>query len=150
MTMTPDEMREVGHKVYHEIIQDANVDLVDEVIAADCIDISPNDIPGVGREGTEPLKQFVQMLHGGLSDVRVTIHELLADGNTGIGRITIDGRHTGDFMGIPATNRPVSFDVVDIVKYREGKIREHYGLFDGLGLFQQLGLIPAPGEAPSG
>jgi predicted ester cyclase len=52
-------------------------------------------------------------------------------------------------MGIPATNRAVSFDVVDIVKYREGKIREHYGLFDGVGLFMQLGLIPAPGEAPA-
>jgi predicted ester cyclase len=147
--MTPDEMREIGRKVYHEILQNGNEDLVDEVIAADCIEISPNTLPGIGREGTEPLKQFVRMLHGGLSDVRVTIHELLVDGNTGIGRVTFEGRHTGNFMGIPATNRAVSFDVVDIVKYREGKIREHYGLFDGVGLFMQLGLIPAPGEAPA-
>ena len=147
--MTPDEMREVGRKIYHDIIQNGNVDLVEEVIAADCIDIGPNDIPGVGREGIEPLKQFVGMIHSGLSDVRVSIHELLVEGNTGIGRVTIQGRHTGTFMGIPATNRPVSFDTVDIVKYREGKIREHYGLFDGLGLFMQLGLIPAPDGAPA-
>lgn len=145
--MTPDEMKAVGHSIYHEVIQNGNVDLVDELLAADCIDISPNDLPGIGREGTEPLKQFVQMLHGGLSDVRVTIHELLVDGNTGIGRVTIEGRHTGTFMGIPATNRAVAFDVVDIVKYREGKVREHYGLFDGLSLFGQLGLIPGPEAA---
>ena len=147
--MTPEEMRAIGHRVYHDIIQNGNVDLVDEVIAADCIDISPNPPPGIGRDGTEPLKQFVAVLHEGLSDMRVDIHELLVDGNTGIGRVTIQGRHTGNFMGVPATNRAVSFDVVDIVKYREGKIREHFGIFDGLGLFAQLGLIAGPETAPA-
>lgn len=147
--MTPDEMKAIGLRVYQEVMEKGNVDIVDEVIAPDCIDISPIQPPGIGREGTEPLKMFARMLHAGLSDIHVRVHELLTEGNTGIGRITIEGTHSGEFFGVPATGKKISLDIVDIVKYREGKIREHYGISDQLGLLQQVGVIPSPDQAPA-
>lgn len=142
--MTPDEMRNLGLRVYQEVIEQGKLEVADELIAADCIDISPQEFPGVGRNGPEPLKQFATMMRSAFPDIRVRIHELLTDGDTGIARITFEGTHRGEFFGVPPTGKQIAFDAVDIVKIREGKVREHYGIADMLGLMQQLGVIPAP------
>jgi predicted ester cyclase len=50
-------------------------------------------------------------------------------------------------MGIPPTGRNVSFGVIDIIRMADGKFMEHWGQMDSMSLMQQLGAIPAPGQA---
>ena len=64
-------------------------------------------------------------------------------------RKTFHGTHSGELMGIPPTGKPVSIQVVDILRLRDGKVTEHWGEVDMLGLLQQLGVAPAPGQPPS-
>jgi predicted ester cyclase len=45
-------------------------------------------------------------------------------------------------MGIPPTNREVAYDYVHIVRFREGKGVEHWGLRDDMALMRQLGVMP--------
>jgi predicted ester cyclase len=65
-------------------------------------------------------------------------------------RCTHHGRHTGNLMGLPPTGLQVAYDYVHIVRYRDGKAVEHWGVRDDLTLMRQLGVIPSePVPAPA-
>ena len=60
------------------------------------------------------------------------------------GRYTFRGRHTGDLMGMPATGNAFEVEAMDMIRVRDGKILEHWGLIDMPALMSQLGLMPSP------
>ncbi len=143
--MTPDEMREICRRIYQEVFERGNMATLDELVAEDCIDSSPNLAPGIPHEGRDSVRIVVNRLREAMPDLRVRIHELITDGDTGVARVTFQGTHSGDQPGMPATNKQVSWDQIDIIHVREGQIREHYGIADMLGLLQQLGVAPPAG-----
>ena len=53
------------------------------------------------------------------------------------------GTHTGDFIGVPATDRPVTISFMTFDRFVDGQLTEHRAQADMLGLMQQLGAIPA-------
>jgi predicted ester cyclase len=69
------------------------------------------------------------------------IHDMFAAGDRVATRKTIHGTHEGEFMGIPPTGRAVAVDVIDIVRYEDGKLAEHWNVVDQLGLMRQLGVV---------
>ena len=69
------------------------------------------------------------------------IQDLIVSGNRVITRCVWSGTHRGDFMGIPATMRPIAINVIHIDRWVDGRVVEHFGQFDSLGLMQQLGAI---------
>ena len=88
------------------------------------------------------MKQMMGMFFGAFPDMHSTVEDLIAEGDKVVGYMTTTGTHTGDFMGIPATNKKVSFKEVHAVRIVNGKAVEHWGLSDDLGMMQQLGVIP--------
>jgi predicted ester cyclase len=64
-------------------------------------------------------------------------------------RKTFRVTHLRECMGMPATGQPVEFDVIDIVRVRDGKMVEHWNVVDAMGLMQQLGAVPAPASSAS-
>ena len=84
--------------------------------------------PGVpsGPEGM--LYTFKRLLRPALPDLRVEIHEQLAEGDKVTTRKTIHGTHHGEFFGIPASHRRVAIDVIDIVRLENGRYAEHWGV----------------------
>ena len=65
------------------------------------------------------------------------------EGDTAAARFTITGTDTGGFMGMPPTGKSVTVTGMDFMRFRDGKIVEHWGEMDMLGLLQQLGVIPS-------
>jgi predicted ester cyclase len=61
--------------------------------------------------------------------------------------VTARGTHQGEFMGIAPTGKPVSFSAIDVVRIADGKIVERWSQADNLALLQQLGAVPAAGQA---
>ena len=61
-----------------------------------------------------------------------------------ITRKTFHGTHDGEFLGLAPTGRTASWDVIDIVRFREGRMIEHWDVIDVFGLLMQLGAIPSP------
>jgi predicted ester cyclase len=55
----------------------------------------------------------------------------------------MEATHTGDFFGIPPTGKRVSIDGIHILRIADGRVAEHWGNNDDLGLMRQLGVIPA-------
>jgi predicted ester cyclase len=66
----------------------------------------------------------------------------VAEGDKVVTRKTFHGTHRGAFMGLPPTGNAVSFDVIDIVRIRDGQLIEHWNVVDQLTLLRQLGLVP--------
>jgi len=123
-----------------EVMNRRKLSTIDELMAPDLVEHEqlPPGIP-MNREG---VKLLFSMYHGAFSDIQVTIEDLIAEGDTVVGRLTVSGTHTGNFAGIPPTGKRVTFQLMDIFRTVGDTIVEHWGMPDQFGLLQQLGLIP--------
>jgi len=119
--------------------------LVDESFAPDFI----NHDPMVAVGGAEGVKQLIASATGAFPDLHFTIEDMIAEGDRVTIRGTYQGTHQGDFMGIPATGKAATIPAIYILRMTQGKIAETWVVQDNLGMMQQLGVIPAPGQAPS-
>ncbi len=113
--------------------------------------MSPNFSESSGMNlGVPPtrdgMRQLFTMLHTAFPDLRTTIHDQVAEGDKVTTRKTFNATHRGELMGIRPTGKRVAIQVMDIVQVADGKIVEHWGGMDRLGLMVQLGVVPAPGS----
>jgi steroid delta-isomerase-like uncharacterized protein len=121
--------------------------------------INAGDIDGFGRQladdfverdeipGLPPTKdgvvQYFRIMLAAFPDMRMDVLDAFASGDKAVARLRISGTHQGEFMGIPATGKPVSVNLIDITRFGDdGLAREHWGVADQLALMQQLGVIP--------
>ncbi len=86
------------------------------------------------------------MLRSAFPDFKATIDDILAEDDKVVLRMTWNGTQKGEFLGVPATGKRVSFGVIDIIRIANGKLVEHWGQMDSMSMMQQLGAIPAPVE----
>ena len=122
--------------------------------------INAGDIEGFGRQladdfvereeipGLPPTKdgvvQYFRIMLAAFPDLRMDVQDSFASGDKAVARLRISGTHQGEFMGIPATGKPVSVNLIDITRFGDdGLAREHWGVADLLAMMQQLGVIPA-------
>jgi steroid delta-isomerase-like uncharacterized protein len=71
---------------------------------------------------------------------------MIAEENKVAARFTARGIHKGNFMGLPATGKSITMTGIEIFRIENGKIIELWGEVNLLGLMQQLGLFPEPGN----
>ena len=96
----------------------------------------------------EDLKQFFVMLRSGFPDFQATMEDLLAEGDKVALRFTFRGTHQGEFLGIAPTGKQVTMVGIDIFRIADGRIVELWGQEeDVLGMMQQIGAIPSPGQS---
>ena len=96
----------------------------------------------------EAYKRFVTETRSAFPDLHFTLEDMIAEGDKVVARWTFHGTNTGAIvtpMPIPATSKQVTMTGILIVRFAGGKGVEVWDQADSLGLFQQLGLIPAPG-----
>src|SRR5690348_4755563 len=123
---------------------EGDLGVVDETVAPNCIEYQRGLKPGA-----EGVKDTIRTLRAWFSDFRLTIEDLTVDGDLIWARNVGRGVNTGSIMGRPATGKAVAVDVIDVVRFGEGKIVEHWGVPDQLGMMLQLGLVPRPQATPA-
>lgn len=79
-------------------------------------------------------------------DLRLTVQDIMAEGDRVAARVAFRGTHKGPFQGLPPTNREVAFTSIEMNRMVDGKVAEHWVEIDLIGLLHQLGAIPA--ESP--
>jgi len=101
--------------------------------------------PGMptGIQGT---RLFFNLLFTAFPDLHATIEDIIAEGDSVVGRMTCEGTHQGTFMGVPPTGKRVKWSFIDINRIVDGKVVEHWAEADTIGMMQQLGIIPPPGH----
>ncbi len=104
--------------------------------------------PGQGN-GRADLQARVQAILDAFNPLQFCVEDLVAEGDRVTVRWSQTGTHTGGFMGIPPTGRQFTLSGIDIHAFRGGQMAEHWHVVDLYGLLQQLGVIPAPSQAPA-
>ena len=132
-------------RFFEEVWNKGNLSLVDELLTQDYED--HNRPPGTPR-GHKGYKSSVNMFRTGFPDIQFTLDHIIAEGDRLAIRLTGKGTHKGNFMGIPATGKQVSFGGMTFIRFQDGKVAERWGISDIPGLMQQLGV--GPGQPPPG
>ena len=125
------ENKAVLRRFYKDVLEKGNVSVVDQIAAHNFVDHQPAPGQGPGGEG---VKQFVSSVRGGLSDMRVELEHVIAEGDLVASHVTIRGRHTGDLFGIPPSGKDVTVRISDVVRIQNGKVTERWGVEDMSGL----------------
>ncbi len=109
-----------------EIIEQGTMDSFKELVADNVINHSA---PAGFPNGPESMIFFIaNVLRNGLTDIQVDILDQVSEGDKVTTRKIISGTHTGEFMGVPPSNKKIVINVIDIIRLQDGKYAEHWGL----------------------
>jgi predicted ester cyclase len=94
---------------------------------------------------SEAWKQFLGGFSEAFPDLQLTVEDAVGEGDLVAQRIRFAGTHRGEFQGLPPTNRKVEFSGLELNRFVDGRVAEHWFQMDSLTLLQQLGLTVVPG-----
>ena len=141
--MSTEQNKTIVRRYWEEVWNQGNLAVVDELIAAD-FDGHPAPSDADFGRGPAGQKQLVGLYRGAFPDLRMTIDDMVGDGERVVLRWTARGTNTGEMMGMPATGKPSTVTGIVINRLAAGKIVEGWTNFDALGMLQQLGVVPTP------
>lgn len=125
-------------RLYHSVWDEHRLEYIDQVIAK----THALGDPTVSGRGVGPsaYRRQVERFLEGLPDLRLHVDETISEGDKLVVYWTITGTHRGEFLGVPSTNRRVSFSGMTINQIADEKILESTVIWDGLGLLKQFGI----------
>jgi predicted ester cyclase len=133
-----EELKAKARRIWEEILPSGDVERLADVVAEDSIDHGARPDEPQGLVGAQ---RTMIWLGGVFSDQRWDIHQVIGEGDLVVVYCTLHGRHTGDLMGIPPTNREISMDYVHILRFADGKAVERWSVRDDMALMRQLGVL---------
>jgi steroid delta-isomerase-like uncharacterized protein len=137
------ENKALVHRFIEEVINRKALVVLDDLIASDFVNHSaPPGIPPT-RAG---YKQFLSIYLSAFPDLHIQIEDQIAEEDRVVSRFTAHGTHKSELMGIPATGKAVTVSGINISRIGGGKVQERWEEADTMGLMQQLGVVPPPGE----
>jgi predicted ester cyclase len=128
-------------RLFEEVLGDGRLDVVDEIVGPDFVEHQFAPDGSGGRQiGPEGLKRFVSGLRAAIPDLRYTIEDAVAANGKVWMRVRARGTDSGTGQnGFPPTGKPISIDVIDIARFEGGRMVEHWGVPDRLGVLLQVG-----------
>jgi steroid delta-isomerase-like uncharacterized protein len=122
-----------------EVQGGGNFEVFEELFADDFLDHTPQPGRTPDKAGA---RELYKVLRAAFPDFHADIHWQLADGDRVTTYKTYHGTHQGEFFGMTPTGRKIQFETVDVMRVRDGKITEHWGVANLFSLMQQLGAFP--------
>jgi steroid delta-isomerase-like uncharacterized protein len=131
-----DENKKLYLRLADEVLTNKNLAVADELIASDFREHVGGEARRVGVEG---FKAARLRRNAAFPDWKVTVDDIIAEGDKVVARATGEGTHLGEYMGIPPTGRRIKVSWIAIYRIADGRLAEHWQHIDELGLRQQLG-----------
>jgi steroid delta-isomerase-like uncharacterized protein len=126
-----EDNKDLVRRFYTEVINGRDVDAIDDLLAEDFVHNGERR----GREGQKPA---VQAFLDGFSDLHNEIELIVAEGDLVAAHQKWTGTHDGEFLGVPATGKRVSFGSTAVLRISESRIAQAWDVVDAAGLLQQL------------
>jgi predicted ester cyclase len=114
--------------------------VVDELISSEFVEHQFSR-EGEGLPARENVKKAITDLHGFLHGLRYTFDDIVSVGDTVWARMTATATHGGPFLGIPASGRPIKITVLDVCRFKDGQMVEHWGVPDRFAVLAQIGAL---------
>jgi len=141
--MSPEQNKQLIQRYMKAIDENETSDwsILDDYIAEDFVAHNPA-IPGVSldRDGMKQAAEIFRVATPGRHEIKMQV----AEGDLVVSHIVGIGRHAGELLGIPATNKEIESDGIAIHRIRDGKIAEYWSVVDVARVLQQVGALPAP------
>jgi predicted ester cyclase len=136
--MSNDQHISVFRTIIEEALNNGHFDVIDGLFAPQYREHQ------FGLKPTaQGMKEDFAFLRRGFPDLHLTIEDVIADQNTVWGRMTARGTNLGPFMG-PPTGKRIEIAVIDVLRFADGLIVDHWGIPDRFAVMAQLGLLPQP------
>ena len=132
--MSTEANKAVARRFIQEVFVQGSGEAVDEIVSQDFVPHSWGAMP----PGRESLKQAQKRVSQGLSDVSMTIEDMIAEGDKVAVRLTARGTHRGEFMGMKPTGKSYQISETHIVRIANGQVAEHWRDADMMGMMKQL------------
>ncbi len=134
--MAAAENKELVRRFYREVINEQRVDAIDELLSEDFV----HNGEARGREGQ---KLAVGAFLSAFPDLRNEIELILAEDDLVAAHQTWTGTHDGEFAGVAATGKHVSFRSTAVLRVADGRIAQAWDIVDVAGLLGELDAMPA-------
>ena len=141
--MSVEQNKAVVRRLVEEVINKGNIGLFDELVASNLVD---HALPPGFPPGAQGTKQFFSLLRAAFPDLRYAIENVVGEGDYVVQRLTAQGTMKGEFMGMPPSGKHAVWSSMDLIRLKDGKVAEYWGIDDRLSMLQQLGFAPTPGQ----
>ncbi len=138
-----EQNKAIARRYMEEVWGKGDYDAERELVASNVVDHNPAPGQPGGFEGHH---HALTGIRTAFPDGRLTVEQLVCEGDKVADRWTFTGTHLGESMGMPPTGKKVNFTGVDILRIEKGKVAEIWHQEDMLGMLTQLGVVPAPGQ----
>lgn len=130
----------IYRRIIDEVFNQGHLGVADELVAPGCVE---HQRGGMG-DGPDGVKRVATALRTAFPDFTLTIQDLVVDGDKVWARQRGGGTNLGSFFGRPPTGKTAYIEVYDVGRFENGKMVEHWGVPDQLGMMFELGLIESP------
>jgi steroid delta-isomerase-like uncharacterized protein len=134
--MGAEERLKDAYRQIIDAISRGDAEGLDELMAPEIVDHNPIPNQAPGRDG---FKQWMAAARTAFPDMRGTVEDVIVEGDRVAARTTWHGTHRGEFVGVGATGRRVSFSAFHLVRFSQDRAVEWWGTADLLKVLQQLG-----------
>ena len=138
--MSSTENIAIARRLLEETFSKGDLTIVDQLVTTDFIEHQS----GIHGRGPDAVRRTVTGLRASFPDLHLEIHDIVADGDKVWVRARGRGTDSGGVAGRPPSGRRIEIDVIDIVRLRDGRVCEHWGVADRLGMLQQVGAALTP------
>ena len=142
---TVEQNRAAYERFCQEVLVRGNIDAVDDWVDPSVVSHSPFPGQQPGRDG---FKAALAQFRAAFRSLQIFIRDIVASGDKVVGYFTVTGVHSGDFMGIAATGKLVTYDEMVIVRFANGRIAEHWSVADTLSMMLALGAVTQTSDGP--
>jgi steroid delta-isomerase-like uncharacterized protein len=140
-----DTNKNVVRRLFDEVWNKGQQQIADELFAPTYTH-HDSSTPDAGR-GPESEKKRVAIYRNAFPDLRLTVEDLTAEGETVTARWSCHGTHKGDLNGIAPTGKQFTISGISVARFINGKMVEGWVNWDALGMLQQLGIVQELGKA---
>jgi steroid delta-isomerase-like uncharacterized protein len=140
--MSSEDNKALVRRMFAELNQ-GHLAVIDELVAPEYVEHLAGGQEIVGPAG---LKQFIAQFATAFPDLHIAVEDMFGERDKVVTRFALHGTHRGELMGIAPTGKQVSVPIMLISRIANGKFVEDWENIDQLGLLQQLGMLPTPGQ----
>ena len=134
-----EENKEVLRRWFEEVWNNGRADVIEELFDENGIAHGLSDDPSKPIKGPRDYRPFYTIFREAFPNLKIVIEDMVAEGDRVAARCSARGKHEGELRGRAATQAPVEFTGMTIVRIENGKIVEAWNNFDFMTMYKQTG-----------
>jgi steroid delta-isomerase-like uncharacterized protein len=142
MNTTLEQNKQLYRRFLQEVFNEGRMETADELLSPSYV--FHDAPPGAPNEGSQAVKQAASMFRAAFPDLKISVDELVAEGDKVCARATTRGTHRGTIFEVPATGKTVTITGLTMVRISDGQITDSWVKNDVVGLLKQLGADSLP------